>query len=67
MEWRLATEEEKAFPVIYVEGGDVEFVLFVQEHKPAMELVSMDGVWRWIISNDDGTKNIVRPLSAKTN
>ncbi len=50
---------------IYVEGDDLAFVTFVRENRKDCEMCVVDGKFRWVIKNEDGTENIIRPIAAK--
>lgn len=50
---------------IYIEGGDVDFVVFIHAQKDKAELKSIDGHGRWVITREDGTQYIARPDEAR--
>ena len=52
---------ETEFEVRYV--PDAEFKAYVDSHK--WELIGYEGKTRWLITEDDGTKYIIRPDSSK--
>lgn len=48
---------------IYIPGDSAAFKVYVDEHKA--ELKNIDGHSRWVVTNEDGTKVIVRPEEAR--
>jgi hypothetical protein len=47
----------------YIGSNSVEFKAYTDEHKA--ELRAIDGHFRWVITREDGTEYIVRPLECK--
>ena len=49
----------------YIEGNDVDFVVFIQSLGDKAQLRGIEGSFRWVITEEDGTSYIARPLSSK--
>jgi len=49
----------------YIPGNDDDYILFVKGKKDKAELISVDGHFRWKITEEDGTEYIARPQSAQ--
>jgi hypothetical protein len=50
----------------YITGNDTDFVIFIQNLGDKAEMAIVDDKFRWVVTEDDGTKYIARPLSAKS-
>lgn len=59
------TEIKEPLQIIYVDGDTLAFVTFIRNNRKDCELCIVDGKFRWVIANEDGTKNIVRPIASK--
>ncbi len=57
--------DNNALPVEYIEGNDIDYVLFIQGVKDKAELTNIDGHARWVVTRDDGSKYIARPEFTK--
>jgi len=53
--------------IVYIEGNDTDYVLFVKNLKEKAVLTAVEGKQRWVVTREDGTQYIVRPVSAKEN
>ncbi len=53
--------------IVYIEGDFLAFKAFIDARYAdnTVELVGIDGKNRWVITREDGTKYIARPISAK--
>lgn len=50
----------------YHPGSDLDFVKYMRTIPyPKKELISIEGKARWLITEEDGTKYILRPQSAQ--
>jgi len=49
----------------YIDGARADFVVFIQGKGDKARLESIDGHARWIVTEDDGTEVIYRPIEAK--
>lgn len=49
----------------YIEGGSPDFVVFINSKGDKARLEDVDGHFRWIVKEDDGTECIYRPISAQ--
>ncbi len=52
-------------PEIFI--PEEEFVAYVKAKGDAASLISLDGKYRWKITNEDGSEYIVRPIINKEN
>lgn len=57
----------KDLPIEYIQGNSSDFVVFIQSLKDKARLESIDGHARWVVTRDDGTEYIARPIEAKPN
>lgn len=48
----------------YIEGDSLAFVKFIKDLGDKATWASIDGHARWIVTEEDGTKYIARPIEA---
>lgn len=65
MEFTEGTPEHKALETIYVVGDVVAFEIFIKQNWDNVKLVGIEGHFRWVLTNEDGTRVIVRPEESK--
>lgn len=51
--------------IIYIGKDSLEFKAFIDSQKDKAELRGIDGSFRWVVTKEDGTEYIVRPLECK--
>lgn len=53
--------------IIYIDGDSLDFKKFIDEHykDKTAELVGIDGKNRWVVTREDGSKYIARPIEVK--
>lgn len=49
----------------YIPGTGADFVAFIQGLGDKAQLKVIDGNFRWVVIEDDGTEYIARPQSAQ--
>ncbi len=52
-------------PIEYIPGNDVEYVLFIKSLEGKAKLTGINGLFRWVVTREDGSQYIARPESAK--
>lgn len=52
-------------PIEYVAGAGPDFVVYINSLGEAAQLHSIKGYARWIVTREDGSKYIARPIEAK--
>lgn len=57
--------ELRDLPIKYIEGNGSDFVIFIQNKKDKARLESIDGHARWVVTEDDGSEVVYRPIEAK--
>lgn len=50
----------------YIPGTGADFVVFIKSLGDKAELRGIDGHFRWVVTRDDGTQYICRPIEAKS-
>lgn len=51
--------------IIYIEGDNLAFKAFIHGLGDKAELLGIDGHFRWVVTREDGTKYIARPIEIK--
>ena len=58
-------ESGEGLETVYIEGMGADFVVFIQSQGDKAQLSTIDGHARWIVTREDGTRYICRPIEAK--